>query len=82
MGLFCSARMDARFPIPERTAKIRCITNTPAKLPYLWHMNNPVAKVRLKEMSAAYPNHFLTPEGTVAMASTPDEHPGHRPQHH
>jgi hypothetical protein len=52
------------------------------KAPCLWHMNNPVAKIRLKEMSAAYPNHFLTPEGTVAMASTPDEHPGHRPQHH
>jgi len=51
------------------------------KAPCLWHMNNPVAKIRLKEMSATYPNHFLTPEGTAAMAATPDEHPGHRPQH-
>jgi hypothetical protein len=51
------------------------------KAPCLWHMNNPVAKIRLKEMSATYPNHFLTPEGTAAMAATPDEHPGHRPQY-
>lgn len=49
------------------------------KAPCLWHMNNPIAKIRLKEFASAYPNHFLTPEGNAAMAATPDEHPGHRP---